>query len=65
MNTQPILMSVNQTDRPIRFRAIGEGHNGPGLTWIIQPGDRVGLGEAIDMVNWYGGPDFWEVSEIY
>ena len=62
MPTRPTLISVNQTDKPIRLRELGQRHNG--LIWTIRPGNPDALQRTIDMVNEFGGPDFWEVVEI-
>ncbi|QGJ88864.1 hypothetical protein PBI_TEAMOCIL_9 [Microbacterium phage Teamocil] len=60
--TRPILLSIEQGDKPIRFTALGEGNRG--IVSTIQPGDPEALQRAIDMVNTYGGPNMWRVQEV-
>jgi len=60
--TRPILLSIEQTDKPLRFAERGKAHGG--IVWVIQPGDPEALQRAIDMVNTYGGPNAWSITAV-
>lgn len=60
--TRPTLLSIEQGDKPIRFTALGERHQG--LVSTIQPGQPDALARAIAMVNEFGGPNAWSIEEV-
>ena len=60
--TRPTLLRIEQGDKPIRFTAIGEGNKG--VVSTIQPGNPEALQRALDMVNTYGGPSAWRITEV-
>lgn len=51
--TRPTLLGINH-DGPVRVREVaGE------LDWIVQ---LENFGRVVEMINRYGGPDFWTVE---
>ena len=58
--TRPTLLGINTGDRPIRIAQLGTTHSG--VVWVVQPGDEA-TSRTVDMINKYGGPSAWNVSE--
>ena len=59
--TRPTLLSIEPSDKPIRFRQLGMGRQG--IVSTIRPGDTEAIQRAIDMVNTSGGPNHWQIAE--
>ena len=54
------LLSIDNQNRPVRVRALGQ--RGQGLVWTVQP-ENVDK-TLVDMINDFGGPDMWEITVL-